>query len=242
MDTILCICLYFLVTYITISDTASTELPGFGPYTDNKTLNLGVLIPWTQEWDLGQAMGSGVIVGLEEVEKRDLLPGYDIKWRWNDTYCKPRQGLSAAVYQWRMYDGHVGAFIGGGCSVVCEPVALLSAAWNTPFVSFGCTSDTLSNKYNYPTFTRSVGTWLFLAPMFDKLADRFGWDRIGIVTTTENIMQLTANAIKYEVEKKGKEVVYRTIETTVDGDKTNSDSLRKQREVVQDMKEQARSK
>ena len=48
-------------------------------------------------------------------------------------------------------------YIGGGCSVVCEPVALISAEFNLPHVSWGCTSEALSNKYNYPTFARSVG-------------------------------------------------------------------------------------
>ena len=80
--------------------------------------------------------------------------------------------------------------------MVCEPVALLSATWNLPFVSWGCTSDTLSNKYDYPTFTRTVGTWVSLAPMLQKFVQYFDWDKVGIVTTTENIMQLTANAIK----------------------------------------------
>ena len=83
--------------------------------------------------------------------------------------------------------------------MVCEPVSLLSAAWNIPYVSFGCTSDTLSSTYDYPTFSRVVGTWASLAPMFQQFAAYFNWDRVGIVTTTENIMQLTANAIKVRI-------------------------------------------
>ena len=87
--------------------------------------------------------------------------------------------------------------------MVCEPVALLSAAWNLSYVSWvGCTSDTLSNKYNYPTFTRTVGTWVSLAPMFQQFTQYFDWGRIGIVTTTENIMQLTSNAIKVRQHKR----------------------------------------
>ena len=114
-----------------------------------------------------------------------------------------------AVSLWYETRSGVDAFIGGGCSVVCEPVALLSATWNVPFVSFGCTSDILSIKYNYPTFTRTVDTFVSLAPMFRKLAEYYSWDLVGVVTTTENIMQLTANAIKHEMEAAGKTVIYR---------------------------------
>jgi ABC-type branched-subunit amino acid transport system substrate-binding protein len=145
-------------------------------------------------------------VGVEEVYSRGILPGYNISWSWRDTYCKPRQGLAMAVDLWS--EG-VDAFVGPGCSVVCEPVGLLSAAWNIPVVSFACASDSLSLKYTYPTFTRTVGPYVLLAPMFRLLAEYYSWDRVGVVTTTENIMQLTANAIKHEMEAAGKTVIYR---------------------------------
>jgi atrial natriuretic peptide receptor A len=205
------------------------------------TLNMGVLIPWSEEWNLGPYMGAGVVVGIQEIYKRQLLPGYVIDWNWRDTFCKPRQGLAMAVNLWSEFDGNLDAFIGGGCSVVCEPVALLSAAFNLPYTSFGCTSDTLSNKYNYPTFTRAVGTWVSLAPMFNLFADEFDWTRLGIVTTTENIMQLTANAIKLQMERHDKKVFYHTIQTVVDeNDEINLDSLEKQKTIVKDIKKEAR--
>ena len=69
------------------------------------------------------------------------------------------------------------AFIGDGCSVVCQPVSLLAAAWRIPVVSFGCTSDSLSDKITYPTFTRVEGTWSILAPVIKDLSGKFGWNR-----------------------------------------------------------------
>ena len=80
--------------------------------TTNSTLNLGMLIPWTQEWDLGPTMGAGAVLGVEEVKRRGLLPGYEIEWIWRDTYCKPRQGLAMAVDMWSHFDGDLAAFIG----------------------------------------------------------------------------------------------------------------------------------
>ena len=34
---------------------------------NNQTLNIGVLIPWSEEWVLGPRMGSGAIAGFKEV-------------------------------------------------------------------------------------------------------------------------------------------------------------------------------
>ena len=212
------------------------------PWTEAKNLNIGVLMPWTQGWELGPYMGSAIITGLEEVVERKLLTGYNLTWQWADTHCEPRQGLASAIQLWSEFNSDVDAYVGGGCSVVCEPVALLSAAWNIPYVSFGCTSDTLSSKYDYPTFARSVGTWISLAPLFDKITDSYNWRRVGILTTTQNINQLTSGAIKSELERSGKTVIYRTIDKVVEGTQVNQNNFRKMKEIVKEIKEKARSK
>ena len=80
--------------------------------TGKPKLNLAILIPWTQEWEIGPKMGSGVVLGIQEVERRGLLSGYDIEWTLRDTYCKPRQGLSVAVNMWSYFDENLAAFIG----------------------------------------------------------------------------------------------------------------------------------
>ena len=207
----------------------------------NATVKLAVVIPWTQEWEIGPYMGAAIVLGVESVENRQLLPAtWRLTWDWRDTYCKPRRGLAMAVDLWTHFDTRPSAFIGGGCSVVCEPLALLTAAWNLPCVSFGCTSETLSNKYDYPTFTRSVGTWISLAPMFVKFVEAFGWTRVAIVTTTAPVYQLTANAIKLELERYGHTVFYHTFQMVVDGDTVNSKKLLKQKEIIQDVKSKAR--
>ena len=64
--------------------------------------------------------------------------------------------------------------LGAGCSVVCQPVSLMTAAWNLPTVSFSCASGSLSDKDTYPTFTRSVGPYVGFAPMFNAILDVFG--------------------------------------------------------------------
>ena len=79
--------------------------------SDGATFTLGVLIPWTVDWELGQYMGSAVGVALKEVEDRGLLTGHTVNWQWKDTMCQPLTGVNAAL---DLYDENSGvhAYIG----------------------------------------------------------------------------------------------------------------------------------
>ena len=39
---------------------------------------MGYLIPWTKDWEVGPYMGAAIILGLKEIQKRQLLPGYKV--------------------------------------------------------------------------------------------------------------------------------------------------------------------
>ena len=58
----------------------------------NDTLNLAFLAPWSHDWVLAPGAASGFSLALEEVNNRQILPGYTIEWKFRDTYCKPQQG------------------------------------------------------------------------------------------------------------------------------------------------------
>lgn len=151
-----------------------------GNNSSQGVLTLGILIPWESGWTVGPYIGGAVVVALEEINNRQLLSEYNIEWFWEETKCEARHGLGAAL---KLLNSHpLSAYIGGGCSVVCEHVALLSDAVNLPEVAFSCTSDRLSDEFTYPTFTRSVSTWVSLAPMYSLLCDTFGWQHIGMVS------------------------------------------------------------
>ena len=79
-----------------------------------------------------------------------------------------------AVDSWSNSDDLDG-IIGAACSIVCQPVGLLAAAWNVPMVSYTCSSGSLSNKDVYPTFSRAVGTWLLISYPMDAALDAFGY-------------------------------------------------------------------
>ncbi len=205
----------------------------------NRTLTLGYSMPWRQGWTVGQRIGSAIIVGIREVKRRQLLPGYEIEWIWRDSYCEPRRGMAMAVDIWASVEDLDG-IIGDGCSVVCQPVSMLAASWGIPVVAWACTSGSLSDKTTYPTFTRVQGTWITLGPVFNALADMFNWNRVCILTTPEDIMKLTAEAFKSSMEDAGKHVTLRVVYTTVRGDVVDEDSMQALRDTMAQMKNEFR--
>lgn len=163
-------------------------------------LKIGVMIPWTGGWKLGPKMGAAAGLAVAAINADpNLLSGYTVEWEWKDTQCNPRVGLKAGFDLWNNADD-LDAFIGGGCSDVCVSVSFIAAAFDLPFVSFGCTTNDLSRKADFPVFTRTVGTWPSLAPMFTALMKKMKWPRARILATTDIVMQLTANAIKEDFD------------------------------------------
>ena len=142
----------------------------------NNTLWLGYSIPWISQWPIGVQVGSAIILGIEEVYRRQILPGYRIDFVWRDSGCIVYHGIRNVIDMWSSVDD-IDAIIGDGCSVVCQPLSFLAEAWGIPVISFGCTSDSLSDKTTYPTFTRVEGTWAILAPALRSLSDQFEWNR-----------------------------------------------------------------
>ncbi len=135
----------------------------------NKTLTMALSIPWIQGWPVGIRSGSAIIVDIEEVERRQLLPGYHIDWIWRDSQCDPTIGIPMIVDMW-MSVKDLDVIIGDGCSVVCQPASLLAAAWGIPIISWGCLIKQLtqlslewSHHHGQP-IPQFMATWLtFLA-------------------------------------------------------------------------------
>ena len=213
-----------------------TNLKGDGD--GDGVLNIGLLLPYATGWPVGQKIGAAIIVGIEKVDAEGILKDYTIDYLWIDTKCAAYDGLTGAMDIWSNLTD-LDVFIGGGCSVVCEPVALVSAVWNTPHISWGCNSADLSDKHKYPTFSRTVGPWVSLATMIADLLTTFGWTRAGIVATTANIMQLTANAFRDEILSRGYEVYRHDVKTLA---VESTERLNKLKETVRMIKAEARSK
>ncbi len=198
--------------YLSISeicfDTAVSKL-------DGSILTIGYLVPWEQGWLVGPHLGSAVMLGIKEVEKRQLLPGYHLKWEMRDTYCEPRRGMQMAMDLWFSED--IDVFIGPACSVVCEPVSLLSAAWGIPVISWACSGMSLSDKHAHPTFSRAAGSSLDRIPPIASVPGRFGWNRTCIITTPQLIFKSLAEELFKEIQQQGQYVVLQTVESAVRG-------------------------
>ncbi len=177
----------------------------------NQTLTLGYAMPWQAGWQFGVGVGSAIVLGIREVEKRQLLPGYKIEWVLMDDWCWSLHGMQVAVDVWSSVEDLDG-IIGAACSAVCQPVSLLAAAWGIPMVSYSCTSPRLSDKSIHPTFSRSDGNWMSYGSVCNALADSFGWNRVAILTLTIDLFKLPAEAVQKEMERNGKHVILRVIE------------------------------
>ncbi len=197
--------------YIVIAKGFCNETDSF----PNGKLTLGYLVPW-QGWPVGPSVGSAIILGINEIEKRQLLPGYEIEWLLRNDACEARRGMHKAVQIWHSVE-KLDAIIGSGCSVVCQPLSLLAAAWGIPIISWGCSSLSLSDKTSYPTFTRALGTNLGRIPPMASVAEKLEWNRICIISTPEPIYKLQAEELFKEFQHQGKYVHLFIVESTVRG-------------------------
>ena len=79
----------------------------------NKSLSVVVMGPSQYL----QGAIAGVSLGFEEIERRQLLPGYTIDWTYRDTECNPFHGMPRRddVIKWKHFrvTGHLsGEFTG----------------------------------------------------------------------------------------------------------------------------------
>ncbi len=68
----------------------------------------------------------------------------------------------------------------------------------------------------------------------------FGWNTVGIITTSEEIWKTTAEAARDGLVDHGKVVFFRVIATTVQGDRTDAKRLQDLQETLAAMKKQVR--
>ena len=54
---------------------------------ENNTLTIAFAFSWTGVWPAGRTIGGAFVVGLDEVHRRNLLPGYALEWKFRDSSC-----------------------------------------------------------------------------------------------------------------------------------------------------------
>ncbi|XP_033122599.1 atrial natriuretic peptide receptor 3-like [Anneissia japonica] len=194
-----------MIRFIFVISLIDLVLGGAGLYGETFDVVLGVLLPYTGSWPIGPKIASAAAIAVDDIQKdKSLLQNRSIGFIWNDTHCDAGDGLYEVVDFWSHESVlHLHGFIGGGCDSVCEPTGLLSAAWNLPMISWGCTSTSLSNKLEYPTFVRTVGPYYKAAPMIVEIFHRFDWSRAAILCSSEHVWQLTSSEVRNHLEDAG---------------------------------------
>ena len=168
-----------------------------------------------------------------------MLPRYDIQYRIEDTNCNARIGMEAIIKLKEELHGLDG-IIGSRCSVVCEPVALLTAAWNIPQVANRCSSMFLSNKRRYPTFTRSAMSILWISQVFLGVLRMFGWKQLSIITLDSLIYKSAAEDLKKLCVEQSMTAKLYTFKTTIIGNVLDQENVDILRLLVKEMKQISR--
>ena len=175
-----------------------------------KEVKLGVSIPWSGvNWDAGPRFASGILIAIDRINNdSSLLPGQKLTFEWKDSKCEESASLTAAVDLFASTSPRIQALIGPACSGGCKAAAYLANHWNLPIVSYGCGSEELSDKKNFPTFARTVGIYSKSGDIFVRLMKWYNWDRIAIITPTAFIWTSIMNGVRKEVEKNKLKIAY----------------------------------
>ena len=80
------------------------------------------------QWDGGRTNSGALVLAMQQVNNSTLLGEYKMDFLWRDSGCDAGKGLGAMS---ELLDEGVDAFIGPGCSLVCEPTQLLASNRNT---------------------------------------------------------------------------------------------------------------
>ena len=179
-------------------------------------------------------MASALLVAFDTIKDRlKLLPDHNLTYVWKDSECDTGATLRALADLQTSKPG-IHAFIGPGCSIGCVPGGYLAAHWNKPMISFGCGESTLSDKIQYPTFIRTVGTYAQSGKFFLEIMKKYQWSQVAILSSTESLWSQVASFVKDEIDATSGFIVsyFHVFGTGVTTDEQFKSMLRSAREVA----------
>lgn len=129
--------------------------PGSVPLTKSlKDLVIGILV---QDDEREKAYVHGALEFASASLQPDLQEiGYKLKFEMESsgaTGCSELLSVGGAAKLLNTYKAR--AIIGPVCSDGCIPAGLVANYENSPIISYGCSSSSLSDPINYPTFART---------------------------------------------------------------------------------------
>lgn len=193
-----------------------------------QTLHIGVLVPFDVTNERDKRMTADLIlpmveIALKDIERKALLPGYQLQLHVNDTQCRTDHA-SRALFELIHKKPTKIALIGAACSEVSERIAEEAKTWNLLMVSYGSTSAILQNREKYPLFYRTIPSDAACNKALISLLKKFKWRQVGIIGKTDiNHSQTTAN-LREELEKSNISIL--TSETFTDDPTAQVQSLK----------------
>ena len=191
---------------------------------------------------ISQALGDGVaeFVFKHGIKRtKYLLPGYSITYMTEDTKCNPKIGMKVVLDLQKKLK-NLDAIIGSMCSLVCQPVGLLAAAWNVPQISSRCSGDFMSEKKMYPTFSRTRGNIMVNAKVIVNILKIFGWRQFSIITSDSSAFKRLAIHLQKLSDEKGINAQVYTLSTTMVNGILDQENLAIMKQVVTDIRVNSR--
>mmetsp|Transcript_1951 Transcript_1951/g.2161 ORF Transcript_1951/g.2161 Transcript_1951/m.2161 type:complete len:767 (-) Transcript_1951:124-2424(-) len=161
-----------------------------------KAIPIGGLFPHSGGWSIGDRTLPGFELAVRDINADNtILPNHTLEPVANDTECDEGKGLLEFT---EFRTRGIQAIVGAGCSVVSTPISSLATYWNIPMVSWGSTSPKLSEKSKHPYFKRVVLPDDQQALAMLDLCKHYGWSRIGILYSQEELHTLIRDKIVEE--------------------------------------------
>jgi len=175
------------------------------PYFVSSKVKLLLILPWMQNYDLGESTAGAFLLGLEKLQENVSLAA-ELDWRFINADCNTPFNLVSKVVR-EITENNATVLLGVGCQSTCYHLAQLASAYNAPFITIGCMEPTLSIEQNFPTLIRTVphyGEWL--GNIVHHILKKFDWTRVTIVRLEDSSLEVSERRLKDELEKFGVKV------------------------------------
>lgn len=177
------------------------------PYFGSSKIKLILILPWTQNNDLGELTAGGFLIGLRDLLQKNLTGNDTMDWRLINADCKNPFDLISKVVK-ETTENNATVLLGVGCPSTCYHLAQLSSAFNAPFITIGCMEPALSEGKNYPTLIRTVpeyGPWL--GRIIIQILQTFHWSRVVFARLEDSSLEVTERRLKDQLEAVGVHVL-----------------------------------
>ncbi|CAI4228324.1 unnamed protein product [Auanema sp. JU1783] len=153
-------------------------------------------------WAGGVACKPAVMMALHDVNKRrDVLPGYYLELNSTDSKCQP--GLATQQLYDLLYTPPAKVMLLVGCSPVTTIIAEAAPVWNLIVLAYGASSPALSNRERFPTLFRTHPSANIQNPARVSILKKFGWKKITILQSVEEVFTSTAKDLEEECKLNG---------------------------------------